>query len=156
AKQMTLQRDLLLAECFDQLGDQAAAVLACRRVLALDPQNIAARLQICHALVRLGRTQEALTECQRMTELPAPPPTAWTLMARLLIFENLRRFGSQQTPRWKEVNDALDKAAVAATDSDEVHILRAEAEFAQKHAELAHGVLKKARAKWPGQTRLWF
>src|SRR5262249_36249263 len=33
AKQMTLQRDLLLAECFDQLGDQAAAVLACRRVL---------------------------------------------------------------------------------------------------------------------------
>ena len=153
SSELTVQCDLLLARCYAALGDPEAQILVCRRVVAADPMQNGARLMLTGALQRLGRGAEALEECQRVLELPNPSPEATSLLARLMVVQNLRL--PQRQRQWDKVEKALDQAAKANPEAIEVSILRAEVLVAQGEMARARELLEGARAERPKRAELW-
>jgi tetratricopeptide (TPR) repeat protein len=153
SRQLTIQCDLLLAECCERAGEHEMAILICRRAIALDSQQFGACLRLIKSLQRLGRIEEALGECQRMMAGAAPPPAGWPLLAQLLIAQNLRLPAGQQ--QWAEIDRVLDRAAEAMADAAEVALLQAETRLARQDSKGAYQTLERARAKQPRQEGLW-
>lgn len=153
SRELTIQCDLLLAECCERAGERETEVLICRRALALDGQQAGVRLRLVLALQRLGRLEEALDQCQRMMALTSPPPAGWSVLAQLLIRQNLRLPEKQQ--QWQEIDRVLARAAEATPDAVEVTLLKAETLLARKDAPGAHEELKRARQKQPRKEDLW-
>jgi tetratricopeptide (TPR) repeat protein len=156
SRELTIQCDLLIADCCEQAGERETEVLICRRAIALDPQKFGARLRLVVTLQRLGRLEEALDECHRMMALPSPPPDGSALLAQLMIQQNLRL--PDRKEQWQEVDLRLkeaDKAARTDEQREQLALLRAENLMAQKKFADAHKELKEARAKLPRQEGLW-
>jgi tetratricopeptide (TPR) repeat protein len=153
SRPLTIQCDLLLAECCERAGEHEMAILICRRAIALDTQQFGARLRLIKSLQRLGRVEEALDECQRMMAGATPPPAGWLLLAQILISQNLRLPAQQQ--QWTEIDRVLDRAAEAVADSSEVALLKAETLLARQDSQNAHQTLERARAKQPHEEGLW-
>ena len=116
---LTYQADLLLARCYEQLGDIDRRYAAYRRAISLDPQGIGGQLGLAQTLVAMDRIDEALAAYRRLID---QEPSAGTAAARLLILRNLRRHGEPSD--WHEVEQILARAARLMPDSSEVTILR--------------------------------
>jgi tetratricopeptide (TPR) repeat protein len=153
SRDLTVQCDLLLGQCFEKLGDFDRQVLAYRRIIALDPFQVPARFGLTVALLRLGRIDEAFEECQPLTSLPRPPAGAWVLMARLMVLQNLRLPAAQR--QWEKVEAVLARALEANPGSTDVPILRAEVEVARKDIRKAREILKQASDEQPAKSELW-
>lgn len=150
---LAIQADLLLGQCFRMMGDYDRAVLAYRRVVSLEPAHPLARFGIVVSLLNQGRPDSALTECEELMRLDRQPVAGWSLLARLLIMQNLRLPASQR--RWEKVDGALDLAEKVERDSALVKILRAEAFVGRGKPDEARTLLEAARDKAPNQPDYW-
>ncbi|MEL0019333.1 MAG: tetratricopeptide repeat protein [Rickettsiales bacterium] len=96
-------------------GQFAAAGEAYRAILADDPAHGAARLNLGHALRRLGRDEEAEAAFQAATELPDSAAGAWYNLGNLLA--SRRDFGpaspSNSSRIWRR--RTISSAACSAT-----------------------------------------
>jgi len=153
SKELTLQCDLWLAQCHKALGEVDRQMLVYRRILNLDPFETSARFQIILSLLSEGRLNEAFDECQQLLALPRPPGAAWSLMARIMILQNLRLPAERR--QWTRIETLLEKAEQAAPEATEVPILRAQMLAGQNRLDEARNKLEKARLAHPDRKELW-
>lgn len=149
------QINLLLAGCREQLGDPDGRLDALRQAVVADPLSIPPRLALTEGLLAAGRLDEALENARRLTSFRNAPPASWVLLARVLMAHNQRLPAGKGN--WKEVKDALDRAAAVLPKSAEVPVLRAEALLAENPALVnrVRKMLETAQAEQPGQVEPW-
>jgi tetratricopeptide (TPR) repeat protein len=145
--------DLLLAQCYGEMGDVDRQLSIYQRLANADRSQPRHRLAVASALVALDRIDEALRELRNLAYKPAAPLQSHILLARTIILRNLRSpvAGSD----WTEVDDLLDRAAKAVPDSVEVILLQSEALLARQKVIEANDLLEHARAQHPDQVDLW-
>ncbi len=153
APELVVQADLLLARCFEQMGDMDRQLAIYRRAQEVEPLSVAPRFGVTTSLLALGRVDEAIASCRQMLELPQAPAGGWLMLSRLLI---LRNFGLQPSARrWDEVDRILDAAAKANPKIVEISILRAEVLAAKEKLEQARKLVKQAQAEFPKESEPW-
>jgi tetratricopeptide (TPR) repeat protein len=144
--------NLLLAGCYEQMGDPARAAAAYGRVIARNPQAARARLGLARMEWHLDRRDAALREYQLVMQMPKAPAAAWLEAARLLIERNLR----SAEPDWAEVSLLLDQAATLRPVPPDVALLRAEVLAAQSRVgEAAELLLKEYPDKRARPVEIW-
>ncbi len=142
--------DLLLARCFEQLGNPDLQTAAYRRALGIDPLWAPARLGLAAALASSNRLDEAAAEFEAAA---ARAPEARLPLARLLILRNARLPARQRD--WRPAERVLDEAERAAPGSEDVQALRAELLAAQDRPDDARRLLESLRRKHPKNPALW-
>jgi predicted Zn-dependent protease len=153
-RELTKRARLLLASCYERLGDAGQRYESARLAAAInlpepDPLWVAAHLELAASLVGLGRTDDALAQYQRV--LPRDPK-AGVAIARLQIAQALRQPEAERN--WKPVNQTLDDLD-RANGGDDLTILRAEALIAQNKRDDAAVLIDQALVKHPDQAVLW-
>jgi tetratricopeptide (TPR) repeat protein len=151
--ELSLQADLLLGQCFQQLGDPDKQLEAFQRAAAGAPLNVAARRGRADALTRLGKQDAAVTELEKAMQLPQAPTDGWILLAELLVRRNLQAPVAKQ--QWGKVEAVLAQAAAAMPEALEVPLLRAEVLAVQGQFAKARQLIEEARAKQPKQLQPW-
>lgn len=144
--ELTRRANLMLAHCYEQLGDTDRRAAAYRRIADADPR---ARAGLADSLEALGRYDEALAQYRLMSD---PTPEARQAIARILILRNLRLPIDRR--RWEEAEAAIEEAARAAPDSPTVPILRAEVLAARDRIDEAIALLESAREAQPDRFEL--
>jgi tetratricopeptide (TPR) repeat protein len=153
--------DLLLARCYEQLGDVDQRYTVYQRLVSADPLSIPGNLGLGAALEALGREEDALKAYQRLLRLEGVGSQARLRVARLLIRRNQQRPPAEQ--QWEEVDRLLSgerqpperEADASRSDAVETAILRAAAWMARGQAQQAEQVLKDARKAHPKEVTLW-
>jgi tetratricopeptide (TPR) repeat protein len=152
---MAQQVGLLLARCYERLGDTDRAHAAYHRVLAVNAKSAAARLGSARVLAAMGQVPDALAQYRQLLRLSAAqsdvPAAVLTEMAGLLIALNLQA----ERADWAEVKELLAEAEKPAP-SPEVAVLRAEMLVAQGDFDGARAALvRKADEKTPRPVEIW-
>jgi predicted Zn-dependent protease len=141
--------DIALARCYEQMADPEKQLSAWRRAVTEHPELARARLGLVQALLGMGRLQDAIGECWRLTSLRQPPPAGWRLLARLLILDNQRL--PPQKRRWDEAERLLARAAAADPESPETPMLRAAVLAAQGQGRQARQLMEETVRRMPEQ-----
>jgi tetratricopeptide (TPR) repeat protein len=133
------ESNLLLARCYEYLGDPDAAAAAYNRVVARSPQSIAGRHGLARMEWALGRTNNAVREYHVLMQAPKAPAFAWIECAQLLIAQNRNR----PQPDWSEVERILKQGEQLRPVPVEIHLLRAEVLAVRKEFDKACALLEK-------------
>jgi tetratricopeptide (TPR) repeat protein len=150
--ELSIQVNILLAECYRQLGDDERQMESLKRVLEFDTQSIRARLGIAALLSSTNRLSEAIKEYEQIVALPNAPVSAAVDMARLMITRKQRnpaeKFG------WPQIDKLLGEIDQRYPKSLEVVMARADLLGAQQKAKEAAALLaaNRSRAK---EARYW-
>jgi tetratricopeptide (TPR) repeat protein len=142
--------DLLLGQCYEQLGNPDLQLAAYRRALKAAPQDTRAQLGQATALLALGQFDDALGDYQRL--IPAVPD-ARLVVAQLLLAGNRRRPADRR--QWGDIERLLDEADRATPATAAVPILRAEVLMAQGRLDGARTLLETARDEQPKRVEFW-
>jgi tetratricopeptide (TPR) repeat protein len=108
--QLEAPANLLLARCYERLGNPDQALLAYQQALRLDPVSLVARRGVGLMFMALDRQAEALAEFRQLLGFARRPADTRPLVARLLILRNLRQPAAQRRD-WDEVKYELSLAA---------------------------------------------
>ncbi len=148
-RQLTLQLDLMLAECYERTGDAEERLDALSQAAAGDRGSESARIRLASTLARSGKLSQAATVIQPL----ATRKPEWRLdLARLLVRRTICQPRDQQN--WAEVEQALIEAEKALPQAAEpVMLLRCESLAAQGRLEEARSLLAAARLKQPRNLR---
>jgi len=164
------QVNLLLGQCYEQLGNPDQALTTYQQALKLEPASVAARRAVAGTLLALGRSDEALAEYRQLLSFAKRPLDSRLLVARLLIARTLR---SPAEPKrdWTEVKAELALAtqelsapATEKVGAALVERLRAEAILLQadvtlledpKQIDKVHAQMRQEVTAHPGQVEFW-
>ena len=149
-KALLIRVDLLLAQCYQELGDLKARLAAYRRVLDADRRMTGARVGMAATLEALGRIDEAILVYRQI--LPEQPTVAPEL-ARLEINRNRGLPEGQRD--WNEVDHTLNIAARQTPNSSTVTRLKAATLTLRGQLKEARTLLEEARDTTPDQVDLW-
>ena len=139
--------NVLLSQCYKELGEPEMQQNAYLQALSADPQDPTAKLGVITNLLNHGDISGAIKEYRTFAKTePAVRPN----LARLLIAQNQRRPESQRD--WNEIEKLIDQATESASESLEPLILRAELFFAQGKQTAAHEKLQEARRRFPSSV----
>ncbi|MCI0682563.1 MAG: tetratricopeptide repeat protein [Gemmataceae bacterium] len=139
---LLVECNLVLARCYESLGDADRSVAAFGRVVTRAPQSVAGRLGLARMEWALGRLDNALREYGTLRQYAKPPTAAWTEAIQLMILRNLQR----AQPSWVEVDHLLKEAEQLKPLPVEVGLLRAEFLVAQQQFDKARTFLEQAHA----------
>jgi tetratricopeptide (TPR) repeat protein len=149
---LELQLNLLLAACFQKLGDPAAEEKAYQRVTNADPKNVLARIGLGNLYMNLGRFDDAGRELDAAVQSPFTTGVVvaqWVkLKARLLVQTN-------SASGWQRLELATAALAARFGRGSEAVVLRAELLAAQGRTDEAVRLLRKETAVRAGDARLW-
>lgn len=156
---LEIQLNLLLAMCFQKLGDPAAEEKAYQRVTNADPKNVLARVGLGNLYMNLGKFEDATRELDFAVQSPYATGAVVSQWVKLKSRQLLRT----PTPAgWAKLDAALassdTKPTLAARfgrGSSEPVILRAEMIAMQGRPDEAVRLLRKEAAVRPGDARLW-
>jgi tetratricopeptide (TPR) repeat protein len=167
--QLEAPTNLLLAQCYERLGNPDQALLAYQQAVRLDPLSVVARRGAGLMFLALDRQTEALAEFRQLLAFGKRPIDARPLVARLLILRNLRLPATARRD-WSEVKSELDLAArelraveqkppppVLPRLQAEVAILQAQVRLLEhplQDAQVKAGLWDEVEAQ-PGQVELW-
>ena len=127
---LTRQIDLLLGQCYEQLGQYDQQLEANQRVLSGSPESVAARVGTAAALAASGRWQEALSEYELVASTLPPDdlpkyPQIWNPLLQLRIRDQVQRPAEERG--WARVEELLERLAASEDVSDsQLAILRAD------------------------------
>jgi tetratricopeptide (TPR) repeat protein len=147
--QLVRETDLLLGQCYAQLGDPDRQYVAYRRAAADDPDDAAA-FGVASSLLALGKLDEALSAFRT---LALKRPEVRPQFARLLILQNLQLPQAQRV--WGEVDRLLDEAEKDDPDAVTLPLLRADALAGKGRTAEARALLTAARDKRPKEAQYW-
>jgi tetratricopeptide (TPR) repeat protein len=145
------QADFWTGKSYGKLGNTDQQIAALRRAVSADPLFAPARAALAEALLKAGRTNEAMVEYaflrRKITRDSAIP---W---ARMQIVRTLQMPAARRD--WEEATDTLREAERLIPDSVDVPILRAEILLAQGRVADAESVLARARDQKPEEVEFW-
>jgi len=150
---LELQLNLLLASCFQKLGDQQNEETAYRRVVNVDSNNVLAHVGLANLYMNLGRFTDAAHELDAAVQSPYATGVVVTQWAKLKM---LLLQGRNAPDEWRKLAQGI--AALAARfgrGSPEPAILLAETVVAQGRPLDAVRLLREEALKRPGDARLW-
>jgi cellulose synthase operon protein C len=142
---LTIQLDLMLAECYGRIGHEEQRLDALRRAAEGDNGPDAARIDLAQSLARSGKLDEAVTILLPMAERKPE----WRLdLVRLLLQRAIRAPRDQRD--WDGVERSLRQAESAIPQAVEpLALLRLDVLAAQGRLEDARLFLSRARTKDP-------
>jgi len=147
APDLLKQTHLLLAHCYQHLGNPESQLAAFRAALDLDPTSQPAALGVAAATAAAGRLDEALLLCDK---LGRRSPELRLFAARLLVARNLGRPVERRD--WKEVERFLQDLPADMQKTSAWRLLWAELLVAQQRSGEAMKFLDAARADEPKQV----
>ncbi len=141
--------NVLLAQCYGELGEPEMQQNALVGALGADPQDLTARLAWINNLLSQGDTAGAIKEYRAVVNrLPQVRP----MLVRLLIAQNQRRPEPQRD--WKEANELINQMDEAGPEATQRAVLRAELLYAQGDRAGARDELDKAKARFPKSVEI--
>jgi tetratricopeptide (TPR) repeat protein len=149
-RRLTEQAGLLLAFCYERLGDADRANAAYSRALAVNDRSALIRAGLARTLALAGQLSQAIDQYQQILKLPRLPASVPAELARLLILRNRQ----EAQPNWEEVNDLLTWAA-KEHPSTEITILQAEVDADQGDFAAAQQKLEKIGDKGSRPVEVW-
>ncbi|HEY8503732.1 MAG TPA: tetratricopeptide repeat protein, partial [Gemmataceae bacterium] len=133
---MAVRADLLLASCYERVGDPGQRVAVCERAKKTDPASVRVRMALAEAYVAAARSPEDILRGMReYRELTPREPAARLALARLELFRNLRRKAAERD--WSDFDDLMRGAPEEARRSATYRILEAEATLAKNPGDPA-------------------
>jgi tetratricopeptide (TPR) repeat protein len=145
-----LQANLLLAKCYEHLGNWDGELAAYDGALRTDRRNVAANAGKSGALLRLGRLDDAVNSYRGVV---AGLPELAVPMIRLLIMRNLRLAPNDRD--WTESERTLNNLPVPLQKTTDAIIVRAELLAAKGHVNDAFSTLGAERERRPEQLAAW-
>jgi tetratricopeptide (TPR) repeat protein len=150
-RQLTSQLNLMLAECYNRMGDDDARLDALRQAAEGNLDTGSACIELAQALARSGKLDEAVVILLPLVE----HKPEWRLdLVRLLLQRATRQPREQRN--WPEVEQFLHEAEKAFPPSvEELTILRLDLLAAQSRMDDARALLTAALGKAPKNRRYW-
>ena len=111
--------NLLLAQCYGELGEPEMQQEALLKALSADPQDVTARINWINNLISRGDTAGAIKEYRSIVK---QAPQVRPMLARLLIGQNQRRPEAQRD--WSEVNELINGIDETGSISGEARFSR--------------------------------
>jgi tetratricopeptide (TPR) repeat protein len=139
--------ELLLGQCYKQLGETDLELSAVSRACRAAPEDADAQFALTEVLVRLGRLTEAVSRRRKISGDSANTPEALFEYAKLLVLERLS--SSSRVDQWQEAEQALDKAAEKMPRAAAIDLLRAEILAAQNKVVEAQRLLEATALRHP-------
>ncbi|MCI0703827.1 MAG: tetratricopeptide repeat protein [Planctomycetia bacterium] len=150
---LEMQLNVLLAQCFHQLGDPGSEEKAYQRVTNADPKSVPGRVGLGNLYLNLGKFEDALRELDAAVQSPYATGAVVTQWVRLKA-RILRARGT--TEDWRKLENAtMALASRFPRGSSEPSILRAEVLAAQGRLTEAVQLLRQEAIRRPGDGRLW-
>lgn len=151
---LEIQVNQLLAMCHQKLADPASQEKALKRVLDVDPLNVAVRTTLGVLMMNQGRMDEALREYEVACQSPYASGSVFAQAIRLKI-RQMRATGAT-AQEWARLEEFAGKSAsrFSPVDCDPV-LLRAEILHAQGRGREASQFLRTETIRRPGDARLW-
>jgi tetratricopeptide (TPR) repeat protein len=135
--------NVLLSQCYKELGEPEMQQNAYLLALTADPQDLTAKLGWIANMLNQGDITGAIREYRALAK---QEPTVRPILARLLISQNQRRPESQRD--WNEVEKLIDQMTEAAPESVEPVVIRAELFIAQGKQAAAREKLQDAQRRF--------
>jgi tetratricopeptide (TPR) repeat protein len=141
--------NVLLAQCYGELGEPEMQQNAFLQALSANPQDLMARLSWINNLISQGDSAGAIKEYRAVVrQVPQVRP----VLVRLLIAQNQRRPEPQRN--WNEANELIDQMDETGPESTERAVLRAELLYAQGDQAAARDGLEKAKSRFPKSVEI--
>ncbi len=147
------QVDFLLAYCYQNLGNQDQQLLTLRRTIGQDPLWFPAREALADALMRSGRTQEAIAEYWQIVRQPQAPVSAMVTLAQLLFVNNLGQ--GYAVADWSTFRQVVDLLRTKPSAKTQVNLLDAEMLVLEDKQEEAIQLINKSLEDSPKEQKLW-
>jgi cellulose synthase operon protein C len=141
--------NLLLAQCYGELGEPEMQQNALVGALSANPQDLTARLGWINNLLSQGDTAGAIKEYRAVVKRV---PQVRPMLIRLLIAQNQRRPEPQRN--WNEATELINQIVEAGPEARERSVLRAELLYAQGDQAGARDELEKAKARFPKSVEI--
>ncbi|VTR96711.1 adventurous gliding motility protein : Uncharacterized protein OS=Singulisphaera acidiphila (strain ATCC BAA-1392 / DSM 18658 / VKM B-2454 / MOB10) GN=Sinac_5474 PE=4 SV=1: BTAD [Gemmata massiliana] len=150
---LDIQLNLLLATCFNKLGDSTSEEKAYQRVVNADPKNVTAHVGLGNLYMTLGKFDSASRELDSALQSPYATGTVVAQWARV----KARTLPLGAAESWHRVEDALAKQLSArfTRGSSEPVTLVAEVMTAQGRLPDAVRLLRQEAVRRAGDARLW-
>jgi len=145
--------DYMLSICYRSLGNPDQEIEALRRSISNAPLSAVTREALAIALMRSGRTQEAISRFRQLAQQPAASPSVLINLARLMFIDGLGR--DLQGADWDPLRQVLEVLESKTENSPDIAILRAELLFVDKQPDEAESVLKSALEVTPKEASLY-
>ena len=145
--ELTKQVDLMLGQCFEQLGDFDEQLAANRRVLSQDHTSLLAQVGAAAALSATGKTAEALAEYEMIAASLPPDQLAamaavWSPLLQLRMADQMKRPPTDRT--WSQIDALLDLLEQSPNiTATQLAILRSDTLIRQGDSAAAETVLRK-------------
>ncbi len=155
---MGRQIQLLLGMCYEQLGQPDRQMEAYERLLASEPNLLAARIGLATALYRAGRNERALEEHLRVLKALGLDQfikfrQLRTNLYQLLVWHTTRLPTEQRD--WSDVERLVDKIReIPDLDPVEASLLQADLMLKRGETAQARQFLAEAEKKHPDNARL--
>ncbi len=137
--ELAIQVQILLAQCFKQLGDTDRQADSLRRVLEWDAQSLPARLGLATLHAAAGRLHDAIREYEQILHLPSVPETVPLELARLMILRKRRHRADPTT--WSDIEKLISQAEQRRPNGLEALIVRSEFLLARQRVNEAVALL---------------
>lgn len=143
---LTAQRELLLAVCYEHLGNPDQQLQAGRRALEGDPTLMPARRSVANALATLGKTAEAMRQYQLLAERTLEDEVE---LAHLLLAANAALPPANR--QWAELEQAIKRIPT----SPAARLVQAELLVAQGQEQDARSLVEAERTRDDQQLAPW-
>lgn len=151
---LALQNELLLARCYERLGQPDRQLDACRKALQIDRTSIPARLAIASAQFALGNIDDSIREYQSL-RIRYPSVRLSIAQIRLGQSRQLPEQSDQRKIYLDSVTFELDGAPEELKETPDYTLLRTELLIATRKRAEAKSLFEEARKKNPEEVRYW-
>lgn len=147
---LPMQTDLLLAQCYRELGELAKGETSLRRALEADPKSVLARTMLASTLAEQGNTDRAIELYRPLfTDIPEIRPAFIGLLIRRTLEQ------PPATRRWDDVKAVVDRMERLEPGSVNVGLARARLLVVQDQLTEAQKVLTGLRDRKPEAVEPW-
>jgi len=159
SKTLVRQCSLVLAQCYEHIGDVDNRIAAYRHILSDDPMNVPTNANLIKALADQGRVEEALSLMRPLIDRdPKRIPTVYlAIYADLLLRQTLMRKPTDRN--WVEFDNVLaaleGDASSRKAPTVPIALLKARRHLAADQFEEAKKTLMEAQQRWPKDPELW-
>ncbi len=146
------QVNWLLAQCHERLGKVDAQMESLKRILAIEPGHLHARLRFGAMHLSAGRFDEAVKEYVVAARSPYAPLSARTTLGRLFI-ARAKLTGTRED--WTVASEYIDALRKKYANTVDPVLLAAEMNLYQRKHDVARKLLRTEAGRKVNDQRIW-